>query len=173
MAQRKGQNTWDEHLEAFLYTCVKCAAKREKISLDKAAVWIIAHSPAWEKKQKRSEKYMHSMTNVQLIFPGLDKKGRRDITRDMMVDLWSPMLDAIARKAQHMNGLEELHGRRKELTEQMQSDDLTTEEVQDILKELGGIFKEDELLAFMDKEDQQRWQDACKYSDEWVGTDHM
>ena len=168
----KMHNTWNLEENEWIYVCWKCIAKEHNLDEKDAKLWIIEHSRNFKDRKDRSEKFLHNMANVQSTFPGLNKKGIRDLTRDMMQEVWSPMLDAISRKVQHMWLLNSEHEHHKDMMNKVKGS-ATPEEANQYIQELDRFFEEEEkLLAFSshDTATQAKFQLASSYSDEWVSS---
>ena len=103
-------------------------------------MWIIENSSNFKDRKDRPETFLHNMANVQSTFPGLSNKSTRDLRRDMMQEVWAPMLDAISRKVQHMWLLNSEHEHHKEMMNKVK-DAATPEEANQYLQELDRFFE--------------------------------
>jgi hypothetical protein len=159
----------------FVQTCWRCVLMREDTVTNEmeARAFIVESSPDWAAKVKRKAEFIWHTANIQEIFPGLTRDGKRELRRQQLHEVFAPMMDQIARKVQHMELMNSQQERHQELINKVKASKYP-EEAKLMLIELDVVFERDFLLAFANEtpEVKDRYHLAATYSDEWVATKH-
>ncbi len=159
----------------FVQTCWRCVLMREDTVTNEmeAKAFIVESSPDWAAKVKRKAEFIWHAANIQEIFPGLTRGGKRELRRQQLHEVFIPMMDQIAGKVQHMELMNSQQERHQELINKVKASKCP-EEAKLMLIELDVVFERDFLLAFANEtpEVKDRYHLAATYSDEWVATKH-
>ena len=155
------------------HKCPKCVMVREGLENAKeAAIWIYQNARLTIQSRQKRQNFLDGVRNIEEAFPALATQpgGKTKIVRllrNEFSELWVVLGRHIWRKKKVMEEWAEGVNSQNEYIVELRTceDPVRQTELVNILEKL----QEDaQLLAFADREDQQKYIQACSYSDEWL-----
>jgi len=154
--------------EVEVHTCMKCVAMEKNITEAEAKTLVLGIPIAHKKRRFANLQEGKALATTKIAaMPACNRKQRRELTKECMIELFGPLAKHVVRKIAAVAKFRKDIERHAQLVAKLK-DCKDIEAEQEILTEMELLEVSDGWLAFQGKVDQHSYIMAASYSDQWT-----